>query len=296
MRHGGISKKPKKPKKENFYEKLTVDQLKEILRASQQPVSGTRSALLARLLADSRTSHYGQEARASVMYRTADFDVGFTAPKEGWSVESLKSACLSKGLVQSGSKYELVLRLLQEQSGVGAPKRATVEQGPAGETLSNPTTGAPVLKVRKPSMKAPDLAKVTARVERKAFPSDAVMNKWSNYKSKQHMSDVISLASGLIRSEAIDKGFTANDPAFAAQIAEAALAPVIGNGGFIRGWGYADFEAQLLADDLRAIFSAARGVMSGATRERHCNWLTDLASEASAYGVVSLGALPALLQ
>ena len=99
------------------------------------------------------------------------------------------------------------------------------------------------------------------------------------------------------RSEAIDKGFTANDPAFAAQIAEAALAPVIGNGGFIRGWGYADFEAQLLADDLRSIFSAAaHGVMSGATRERHCNWLTELASEASACGVVSLGALPALLQ
>mmetsp|Transcript_20864 Transcript_20864/g.42697 ORF Transcript_20864/g.42697 Transcript_20864/m.42697 type:complete len:305 (+) Transcript_20864:37-951(+) len=296
VRHGGISKKAKKAKKDNFFEKLTVQELKELLRASQQPVSGNHAALVERLLADARTSQYGAEARASVVYRTADFDIGFTAAKEGWSVQSLKSACLSKGLVQSGSKYELVLRLLQEQSGVGEPKRAAVEHDPTGRALVDPTTGAPVLKVRKPSTKAPDLAKVTARVERKAYPSDAVMNKWSNYKSKQHMSEVISLARGLIRSEATDKGFTEKDPAFAAQIAEAALAPVIGNGDFIRGWGYADFEAQQLTGDLRVIFSAARDVVSDATRQRHCAWITELAMEASRYGIDCLGALPALLQ
>jgi hypothetical protein len=118
--------KPKKKPAENFFEKLKVEQLSELLRASKQPVSGTKAVLISRLLSNPATACYGQEARAASY--TAGF--GLNLGKDGTSVDSLKDDCREKGLRVTGNKYDLVLRLLQAEHGVGKPKRAAnVELG-----------------------------------------------------------------------------------------------------------------------------------------------------------------------
>jgi hypothetical protein len=118
--------KPKKKPAENFFEKLKVEQLTELLRASKQPVSGTKAVLIGRLLSHPATAFYGQEARAASY--TAGF--GLNPGRDGTSVDSLKEDCRAKGLRVTGNNYDLMLRLLQAEHGVGNPKRAAnVEVG-----------------------------------------------------------------------------------------------------------------------------------------------------------------------
>jgi hypothetical protein len=82
--------------------------------------------LVSRLLSHPSTAFYGQEARAASY--TAGF--GLNPGRDGTSVDSLKEDCRAKGLRVTGNKYNLMLRLLQAEHGVGNPKRAAnVEVG-----------------------------------------------------------------------------------------------------------------------------------------------------------------------
>ena len=70
----------------------------------------------------------------------------------GYSNDNLKQMCKEKGLQVSGKRYELVLRLLQNESGCGGePKRVAVDEG-----------GQP--KKRAKSMKLPNIEKIEERV------------------------------------------------------------------------------------------------------------------------------------
>ena len=140
--------------------------------------------------------------------------------------------------------YNLVLRLLQDQSDVGAPKRAVEKKSTSRDALLDPTTGAPVVKVRKP-----DLAKLTARIEKEMAHSHRMRPR----KNGQIISrSSTCMVNNIIRSEAIEKGFIKMDSLFAAQIAEAALVPVVGNIDDIRGIGYCDMQIPELERNLEA--------------------------------------------
>jgi len=54
---------PKKKKAENWFEKLKNDQLKELLRATQQTMSGTKDELVARLCSHPQMAEYAHEFR-----------------------------------------------------------------------------------------------------------------------------------------------------------------------------------------------------------------------------------------
>jgi|AntAceMinimDraft_11_1070367.scaffolds.fasta_scaffold80941_1 hypothetical protein len=86
---GRVSKKKSKTKqpKSNWFERLTVEELKKLCKAAKLPISGAKGVLLSRLLESDATGHFGSEARAaSFTYH------GFSPGKEGVSVDDLKES------------------------------------------------------------------------------------------------------------------------------------------------------------------------------------------------------------
>lgn len=222
--HRKPKSKPKKAPKDNWFERLNQSQLKELLSAAKLPVSGAKSAQIQRLLSDEATSSFAAE--------------GFC----GCTTDVLKERCKAAGLVQTGVKFDLALRLVQHTKSTGAPKRAATE--------ADPETGAQVLKKRKPSTKPADCAALSARVEAKCYPD---RSKWSNARYKGHATSVVDLAVTTLQREAVEKGFVASGDPFALDITVAVLRPLAAQWDNLSGQGYASWECERLADSLHAI-------------------------------------------
>eukprot|EP00854_Cymbomonas_tetramitiformis_P014889 gene14889-17601_t len=265
------STKKRKPKKENWFERLTVDQMKDLLKASRQTVSGTKAELVARLMANENTSSYGAEARAGTISRVTLEWVGH---QEGKTLDDIKAECRNKGLQVSGTKYDLVLRLLQATHGVGTPKRAAVEVSSTGAPIVD-ASGAPVPKKRKASTKTPDMDKLSERIKKKIFQDSS---KWSNQKFKDHASDVFSACANIIQKEAFDKGFVERKDLTALDICEAVFEPIVSNESRLSGQGY-----DLVKEVIRAVGSQ----MSLETIAVHREWINEVRGSLSAYGVDS---------
>ena len=214
---GRKSKAPKKQKKTyaNWFEKLKGDELKALCRATKLPVSGTTAALCQRLCGGELSAPYTYEyapekfsrARFEYDFGSCGYGSGYEnnrgpPPKpaqqgskrsSGYSNENLKAMCKEKGLIVSGKRYELVLRLLQAESGVGgAPKRVATDE-----------SGQP--KKRAKSMKLPNVEKIEERVMKKYFPPQETKHKWSNNKYKYHGQDCITWSVNLLNKEVFDK-------------------------------------------------------------------------------------------
>lgn len=111
----------------------------------------------------------------------------------GLSNDNLKQMCKEKGLIVSGKRYDLVLRLLQAESGVGgAPKRVATDEN-----------GQP--KKRAKSMKLPNVCKMDEKIMKKYFPPQETKHKWSNNKYKYHGQDCIMWSVKLLDKEVFDK-------------------------------------------------------------------------------------------
>eukprot|EP00573_Skeletonema_grethae_P003375 CAMPEP_0201685684 /NCGR_PEP_ID=MMETSP0578-20130828/376_1 /ASSEMBLY_ACC=CAM_ASM_000663 /TAXON_ID=267565 /ORGANISM="Skeletonema grethea, Strain CCMP 1804" /LENGTH=441 /DNA_ID=CAMNT_0048169625 /DNA_START=47 /DNA_END=1372 /DNA_ORIENTATION=- len=222
---GGLKppkKKAKKAKKKynNWFEKLTLTELKSLCRASKLAVSGTKDELCIRLCNGELSSDYAYEyaperfSRARFEaempgYGSCDELFGASAASlppaqqgskrdTAYTNQQLKDMCKSAGLIVSGKRYDLVLRLLQNESGVGgAPKRAagTIDE----------ETGVFQPKKRAKSMKPPNVEKLQERIFKKCFPSDEVKHKWSNNKYKYHPSDCMTYMSNIIEKEIFEK-------------------------------------------------------------------------------------------
>ena len=99
------SKKKKKAPVSCWWERCTMEELKQLLRAAKLAVSGTKGQLVERLCQGEYTSKY--------------------SPEYTVRLDTLKEQCREKGLQVSGKRFELVLRLLQNETGAGGePKRA----------------------------------------------------------------------------------------------------------------------------------------------------------------------------
>lgn len=216
MSSGVRAKKKTKKKKThtNWFEKLSVDELKSLCRASGLPVSGTKAALSERLCNSEVTRDYAYEYAPQKMNMSyinrinySDDDEGGSslfAPQlgakraDGTSMDELKAKCRDSGLVVSGKRYDLVLRLLQHETGLGGtPKRA------AG--TMDEVTGTFQPKKKAKSMKLPDVDKIHDRVYKKFFPSDEVTMKWSNNKHKYYPGECVKFATNLLDKEVFEK-------------------------------------------------------------------------------------------
>ena len=179
MRGPKARKKVRKVPKEHWFARLTVDELKKLCRAAKLAVSGAKGDLTSRLLECDATARYGAEARApSISHHSFTFSAG----KQGVSVDGLKDELKNRALSGTGSKFELVLRLLHHEPGTGdvgaaTPKRtAAVETNADGSPVLDAATGQPVLKKRKPNTAIPNLDKLRERIEKKLYP--AGQDKW----------------------------------------------------------------------------------------------------------------------
>lgn len=210
-----MESKKQKHKYNNWFEKLTVTELKSLCRASKLAVSGTKDELCIRLCTGDLSRAYAYEY-APQRFSMSMFDMGDYPWDDDWgrtintpsqqgskrssaySNKQLKEMCREKGLIVSGKRFDLVLRLLQTESGVGGqPKRA------AG--TMDEKTGVFQPKKRAKSMKPPNVEKLRERIFKKCFPPAEVKHKWSNMKYKYHFSDCMSYMDNIIQKEIFEK-------------------------------------------------------------------------------------------
>jgi len=182
------------------------------------------------------------------------------------SVDGLKDELKTRGLVQSGSKFEVVLRLLHHEHGTGdaaaavaaTPKRAAaVETNEDGSPVLDAASGLPVLKKRKANTAMPNLDKLRERVEKKAFPADR--SKWSDAKYKDHCGDVMRCAAGVVEKEALGKGFAAARDPVALDVCAAVLEPILEGWDGMTGQGRCEWDVYWLLVTVGEVLGGGEG-------------------------------------
>ena len=188
FRGGGRSKKSKKKqKKENWFEELNAGQCKELCKAVKVKCSGTKKDIIERLL-------------------DQEFLVQYAINFKGYmiKIDALKDECRKRMLQVSGSKFDLVLRIVQHEHGTGGDtlKRA------ATSIVVDETSGIEkhVAKKRKPSKPSPST--MYTRIQKK-IRSCSQKKYQSHWGSKSHAPDVCSFVHSLL--ESLDN-YTKTDP------------------------------------------------------------------------------------
>ena len=204
------NKKSKKKKPQNWFEKLTVDQLKQLCRASNSlQVSGTKSQLVQRLLESDITNHYSHPP----------------------SKKFLEDECREKGLKVSGNVYDLVLRLIQHKTGkngaTGDSKKRVRDDNDADDDYDTGKKDSSTVAKKKPRakiMKLPNEDKLTERAYKKANPLPHVTNKWGTWKYKDHSKNCVNDAIEMIKKEVFGKDLLFQRSGAEASVAKEELA------------------------------------------------------------------------
>ena len=254
------SKKKAKPKKENWFERLKVDELKEICKATKLPVKGTKKVIIDRLMEDENTSKYGVE--------------GYY----GSNMSSLKEECSKRNLVQSGTKLKLVVRILQQDHGTNPEATAAATKRP--RAVNEDGTAK---KKSKPT-KA-NLENIHKRVLKKIEACDTQKKYESHYGSKCHAPDLYSLINDLIQKECIEKGFATSDPLFALKVAKSALVCLADNFHKINRPGYDEDYIQCISYNLSEIVGLAKPHMEEELKNQTIEWIEELDSNLEQYGL-----------
>ena len=261
-RRASKAKKTKKVKKENWFERLKVDELKEICTSANIATKGTKKELIARLMGDDKTSEYGLEG------------------KYGMNMASLKKLCREKHLIQSGTKLALVKRILEKDNGTNPEAIAAVTKRPINTDPDRPT------KKRKPT--APDLEKIHNRILNK-IQMGKTSKKYDSYHGfKRHSCDVYDLIKEVIEKECFDKGIVT--PLFRLQIAKTALVCLSDNFSEMISPGYDSSDSLYdVAQSLEKIVEEALyDQMSIDLREETILWINDLDKKLNEYAFPSL--------
>lgn len=158
--------KKTKEKLDNWFEGRTCQELKPLCKAAKLPVSGTKPQLANRLM-----------------------EHAFTANLECESLPCLKEKV-------SGSKYDLMLRILYDEYKTGTAKRA------ATEVVTDEATGETMQVLKKKRKRAATPERLYEKVCKKI---EAVQQKkyQSHYGSKNHGCAVYGLMGTLIQEEAL---------------------------------------------------------------------------------------------
>jgi len=176
-----------------------------LCKASKLKVSGTKQQLCQRLLTstpetDNDDNDDSEKASAS-MY-------------SGYKQYHLKEILKEKLLVQSGTKYEQILRLIRFEFGTGPT--GTVKRV-ATETITDETTGKEIQVAKKRKISIPTPQQMHSRVSKKM---NAVTQKkyQSHYGSKDHSPDVYNLMRTLIKENCIDNKLVDTNPLLAMEM------------------------------------------------------------------------------
>jgi len=273
---GGVRRrkasKPKKKKKDNWFERLTVDQNKQLCKAVKLRHGGTKKDLIERLLDEAQTSKYAPEQTYA-----------------GLNVEQIKAMCRERNLQVSGTKFDLVLRILHCDND-STPKGTTLKRAATDVITSvDATTGEVVEKHVPKKRKKAKLSSsgVYTRVQKKV---ESVRQKkyQSHWGSKTHSSDVYGLVASILHRDIVasEEGYLTKDPKYALEIAEAACTSLTDNFGTIRRPGYDDLAGWSEIDaSLRKIVEAVKPILSGEERERCADWIEALHNEGDPYGL-----------
>ena len=213
-------KKKKKQTPNNWFETLTIPQIKELCKACKlKPLTGTKMELCQRLLDNSSTKSYGYN------YNT---------------ITNLKRTCKEKNLIQSGNKYDLVLRLIQNDHGTGQSKRTT--------TTTTTTTGEEqqdevVITTKKRKINPPKPETMYKRMEKK-MKSVSQKKYQGPYTCKQHCPDVFDLLSKLTEEYCMENGILETNPMLAFQIVKAGWSAIYDFWQVMERPGYGEWEAR----------------------------------------------------
>lgn len=237
-----------------WLEKCTVSQLKELCRASKVPVSGTKPELCHRLLKD-------------------DFASEMALERKGYLQKLLKD----KKLVQSGNKYDLILRLIYNEKGTGAVKRA------ATEIIVDDVTGKEmeVLKKRKV---IPKPSTMYTRIEKKIKASSQKKYN-SNYGSKGHVKDVFDMIKNLLDEYCIQSKIISTDPMLAFEVSKAGFQALYDHWQHMIRPGYGQFESKRAFSKLEYILDAIRDTLSNEQVEDMVVVLENVDACCRGYGV-----------
>jgi hypothetical protein len=224
----------------------------------------------------------GDEGRTNKSNKKAEKKYSGARRPDGMSTEQLKADCRNKGLVVGGMRFDLVLRLLQNETA----DQTGIEPKKAAGTFDD-ATGAFKPKPRAKSMKLPDPAKLGERMQEKE------MEKWSNDKYKYHASTCISLCNELLQKEVMDKElFRRGEEELVWQVVLELVRYWIYQGGVIgqRGWGdvvtgmgRASYELGCLYEMLIQFLAQTKD-MGKLVEMGIDRLLRDLRKHASAYG------------
>ncbi|KAL7525452.1 hypothetical protein ACHAXR_002886 [Thalassiosira sp. AJA248-18] len=267
---GGIrarkASKPKKKAKDNWFERLSLDQNKQLCKAAKLRYGGSKKELIGRLLGDEQTNKFAWEGKVI-----------------GMNVESIKALCRGRNLQVSGNKFDLVLRVLHCDNGT-TPEGMTLKRAAAP---SSATTNATVAK--KPR-KTPALSakRVYTRVQKKI---EAVTQKkyQTHWGSKSHSCDVYDLVAEILYAdiEKSDEKYLTNDPKFALSIAEAACTSLTDNFETMERKGYDDSGSWSSIDSsLRRIVEAAKPLLTADEKEAAAEWIEAMYDEANEHCLV----------
>ena len=194
-RYGGGRRKTKKskPRKDSWFEECTVDQLKQLCKACKMPVSGAKGALVSRLQENDFSSGFGGNRRSS--------NALFGPCGNVVTIDQLKALCRTQLLAVSGKKFDLVLRLCQNEhktTGRGETlKRAAQSQQVVTTTADGETVVQHVAKKRKPSKPSPKV--FYTRVQKKIRACLTQKKYQTHLGSKGHPLDVTILMESLMK-------------------------------------------------------------------------------------------------
>lgn len=275
----GRSKKSKKKPKDNWFERLKADELKQICRAAKLPIKGTKKDIIARLLENDDTSEYAAEGKWI-----------------GTTVESLKAKCKERDLVQSGTKLTLVVRIVEHDHNSNPAADSTML--PAAKKRPAPSEdgdgdGADVdgiattKKKRKRAPPRPKPEKIYVKVQKKV---ESVRQKkyQSHWGSKTHATDVYSYIAHTIFDEEIEnKGFVEKEPLFALQLAKSALTSLSDNWATMERPGYDEDYIQCFSSSLGNIIEAciSKNLIDEEMRSEHLKWIENLDSKLEPYAL-----------
>jgi len=273
----GRSKKSKKKPKDNWFERIKADELKQICRAAKLPIKGTKKDIIARLLENDGTSEYAAEGKWI-----------------GTTVESLKAKCKERYLVQSGTKLTLVVRIVEHDHSSNPDANSTMLA--AAKKRSAPSDngdGADVdgivaaKKKRKRAPPRPKPEKIYVKVQKKV---ESVRQKkyQSHWGSKSHATDVYSFIAHTIFDEEIEnKGFVEKEPLFALQLAKSALTSLSDNWTTMERPGYDEDYIQCFSSSLEKIIEAciSKNLIDEEMRSEHLEWIEKLDSKLEPFGL-----------
>ena len=262
FRGGGRSKKSKKKqKKENWFEELNAGQCKELCKAVKVKCSGTKKDIIERLL-------------------DQEFLVQYAINFKGYmiKIDALKDECRKRMLQVSGSKFDLVLRIVQHEHGTGGDtlKRA------ATSIVVDETSGIEkhVAKKRKPSKPSPST--MYTRIQKK-IRSCSQKKYQSHWGSKSHAPDVCSFVHSLL--ESLDN-YTKTDPKLVVDGCYAIVSSFVEN--------FDDFDRPGYCEDLDmsvdtivkyAVDDIPRNLVSSNDLDKLANIIIEWQNVGSSYGI-----------